>query len=230
MTKRLDPEVVNKYKRQQDELDYQLGVLLRDKEVALVGGADSVCPSFERYDIIARVNHHFERQGGGVDILYTRAGLPGYFSRFKHVLELKRLPKFIIWEERKSNLARQFLGRSMVFNRIIYAPFGGAGAKKQHQCQPLVREAGVNYPLTGMIAVNHLLKYKFKKLFITGMDFYVSAEERDGLEGHSVTRHFNWLIAKIEQDERIHFDMTIADLLLQAAKYPGEDILAPRLT
>lgn len=195
---------------------------LKGARVILVGGGSHFdLDIIEGYDVAVRCNlHRVLHQGGKCDVLYTRTGIPGYDDLSKvDALHLK----WLIIEQRKAKIARRLLSNSHSEYDILYTEFGGTSSAPQDRAEPLSEETQLPFPLMGMIALNHLLKFPLKELHITGMDFYKKTPKVElprNYMAHDPDKHLEWLVHKVATDGRITLDPTLSEVVFQGGDKP----------
>lgn len=161
--------------------------IVRDKSVALIGGADEInWTEVEKCDLVARVNSHWSRQGGRCNILYFSCARDLEFSMFEKA-ELWSQLKFVL-----VNLSHTLFGSiaaerarfviSLLFERKIpFLTYYHAPARAWHLFEHLrgkdswERKLSERYdfhPLTGILATEHLLISEARDVFVTGMTLY----------------------------------------------------------
>lgn len=170
---------------------------LFEAEVVLIGGGEVDLAEYQRSDrplVFARVNNHTARQGGRADMVYTsgtEAPLLDYRGSF--IIECRPLPDIppSTWER-----PRGFLR----YDTNFYSgpnPYG-----PEHEWLNSLHHELNTIPLTGMIAVAHLLSMPIQSLELIGFDFY-KAEGKDTRDSHFLPAQMEWLERQVDRDRRL---------------------------
>lgn len=176
--------------------------IVDSKSVALIGGADEIDWSeVEKCDLVARVNSHWNRQGGRCDVLYFSCARDLDFSMFEKA-ELWSQLKFVLvnlshslFGEIAAERAR-FVISLLIERRVPFATYYHAPARAWHLFENLrgkeswerrLSERYDFHPLTGILATEHLLLSSASRVFVTGMSLYQSSGKLPAHAGaHSI--------------------------------------------
>ncbi len=182
----------------------QLFIATYGKSIIVIGGADNYDEeAIDDYDIVVRINHHYIRQGGPVDWLYLAPELK----------PLKLWPKLVL---SYSGIHQGFANAPVPIAMPYYClaskgptRFGAEHAWTNALCHELKTT-----PLTGIIAIAHILTLPISRLHITGFNFYADGYsipfKRDS---HELKPQLDWLRHKVTTDRRITIDSELAKLV-----------------
>ncbi len=177
------------------------------KRIAIVGGAEYDQAELEGFDLVARTNNHWERQGGQFDMLYHCGG---YAPVLQPGVQYIAYPS---WASKRRDVEREAL-----HNDVRLLPYDETGKDpadwwfRNLWCR-LRCFHPVGVPLTGFAGAAHLLSQPIKELYLTGMDLYVETIKDHGW-GHNLTGHARILLDWLAWEKRLR----VSDRLLQAAK------------
>lgn len=173
------------------------------KTVALVGGADDVdWNEVNKRDIVARVNGHWMRQGGRCELLYYSCaddldyrmwGQAELYEQLQFVMVNKTHELFGGYAGEKTKfVTRSLIDRFIPFNIFYSAPAHAWSVfevlRNLSDCA-WSRELSERYdfhPLTGIVALEHLLLSSAASVYVTGMTLY---QQQDGALPASAGRH-----------------------------------------
>jgi hypothetical protein len=185
--------------------------LYKAKVLLIGGGSFYLQDHYQDEDdrIWIRVNNHYTEQGGPCHILYTSGTQEPEELEHHFVIECKPLPEKDGngWDE-----ATQYYLRYDTHTYKETNPFG-----PEHEwLNNLHRELGT-MPLTGMIAVSHLLSMPILELELAGFDFYsmngISPRVRDS---HEIFPQIEWLAEQTLKDKRLIVPETLEPKLGKA--------------
>lgn len=183
--------------------------IVRGAKVALVGGAETIEESeIEKAHFVARVNSHWMRQGGRCEILYFSCTRDLDYRMFWNDEFLRGL-KFVMLNFSQTLFGATAGAKTAGVIRILKAarvPFAGyyhapAGAwnvftslREQRTWERQLSERYDFHPLTGILAIEHLLLSPAESVFVTGMDLYQSNGQLPPTAGtHSVPPQLRFL-------------------------------------
>ena len=160
---------------------------LRGKAVALVGGHDHI--DWDRVnlsDVVIRINGHWARQGGRIDSIYDSCASDICHKFYNHEDVRKQL-KFAMLnithiffshegsEYRK--ITKTLCDYNIPWDFYVHAPAKLFSVMEQLKEVPPRHQWYVDwihkwglYPLTGILAIQHLLQQPISSLYIDGMD------------------------------------------------------------
>lgn len=162
--------------------------LVSQKSVALIGGSDSIeWDEVNKCDLVARVNGHWARQGGRCEVLYYSCADDLDYRMWSDP-ELWKQLKFAVvnlshrlfggYAGEKTNwVISQLIEHCVPIETYVSAPHHAWQVFKvlQEQPQSWSRDLAARYdfhPLTGILAVEHLLLSKAASVYVTGMTLY----------------------------------------------------------
>ena len=204
--------------------------LLWDKSVTIVGGREideeERC-KVESYDLIVRINNHWERNGPNnntgryprTNILYW-CGAPFFKAPLN---ELRRAGfRFACMH---SGGRSHMLASWMKELGIPYITYDHekltckAGAHKVLEPKDKWFETWKRkydlHPLTGVIAIRHISLFPVRELYVTGMDFYGVKKYEEKWGGHVIGPHKDYLRDLAQLDDRVKY----SDILKGALSY-----------
>lgn len=200
--------------------------LLRGKTVSIVGGHDGVDWDYvDDADYVVRCNGHVARQGRRVDILYDSCACDidhsfydnrSIQSQLKFVM-LNITHVFFSWTASEYKLVTQKLHDAQIpYDIYVHAPAKLFSTMEQLRKIPprhqwyldWIKKWGI-YPLTGVLAIHHLLRQPIKSLYIDGMDLGLSQisedlSKRSWLGLHYLPPQRNYLKEVVLKDRRVH--------------------------
>jgi hypothetical protein len=168
---------------------------LHGARVLLVGGGNVDLSQYDDRDptIWVRVNNHAHRQGGRADIIYTSGTEPPAEPyRESFIIECRPIPGDPSTWERPNRFIR--------YDTSLYSGRNPNGAVHEW-VNSLHRELDT-IPLTGIIAVAHLLSFPIGELELTGFDFYQS-DGKDNRDSHYLPAQMDWLKRQHDKDKRL---------------------------
>ena len=200
--------------------------LLRGKSVAIVGGHDDVHWSeVHSKDLVVRVNGHWGRQGGRMDIVYDSCAMDvdhGFYLD-PHVYvnlqfaQLNIMHKFWGHTAGEFNHISRFLSDSGIpWDFYVHAPLRLYETMEQLRVVPprhtWAKEFAEEYqifPFTGVLAIRHLLLQPIKSLYVDGMDLFMDRKDEESPNYRRAGSHYLppqvKYLRDIENDERITF-------------------------
>lgn len=181
-------------------------------KVLLVGGGPFNPEEFidEGYDVWVRINNHYLIQGGRVDVLYT-SGAQDPEEGLEHSIVVNCHPV----EPTQEASPWESVGmRYLRYDTQLYQganPYG-----PEHEWLNKLHRELDTMPLTGMIAVAHLLSMPIAELELTGFDFY----QRMGIQPHHRDSHLlypqiEWLGEQCAKDKRILVDEKLGSVVMK---------------
>lgn len=198
----------------------KLGDFVHSKRVCLIGGADGTINAryMHHADVVARVNLHYQRQGGKTDIIFAGPGLlPSDTINAKFLIHPGNNGAAYAWHDAAKKCGA---------NAIRYMPIQTLGVSA-YGCDhdwlnAFMKELG-SLPLTGILATKLLSMLPLKELRITGMDLYA----KDGVLPYQVGSHrlftqADWLRKQTELDARIILDDRLKEV--SSLDFPRETV------
>lgn len=192
-----------------------LRTYLYNARVLLVGGADFDPSEYEKedHDVWVRVNNHYLEQGGRCDVLYTGGCEELDLSEAPQVvIECRPLPDELVQRDWIKFLVETLNRKYLRYDTHLYQetnPFG-----PEHEWLNNLHRELDTMPLTGMIAVAHLLSMPIKELELAGFDFY----QRGGVlpsrrDSHGIYPQVEWLAEQCVKDKRLIVDERLGNTL-----------------
>jgi len=184
------------------DIDELYRTKLEGKRVCLVGGSETYNYwHISRYgDIVARVGSHLHEQiKVRCDILYHSGSDPENVTKMLPNFK----PSFIVTNSLKPQSIEKFEATGIPIRTICM----NCHAHKE-RLEPFCSELGCEYAFTGFFAINDLLSFPIRQLYLTGMDL-----NPKNLGKHDKEKHANWIRNKIEEDKRITIDYTLERVL-----------------
>lgn len=202
--------------------------LIQNAKVAVVGGADTIDEAVvERSHYVARVNSHWMRQGGRCDVLYFScagdldyrmfwddkflSGLKFAMLNFSHTL-------FGLNAGAKTAGVIRILKEARIpFDGYYHAPAAAWNTfthlrGRDDWTKALAERYGF-HPLTGILAIEHLLLSPAAEVFVTGMNLYQSNGVLPESAGtHSIPPQLRFL-RDVSTNPRAKLDATLNSLL-----------------
>ena len=178
---------------------------LSGRTVSLVGGAPSAnMMQAQRSAIIVHTNDHASTHGGPCDVLYTSIGPTSRCRVPRWVNSNLATP-----ESREWRLLTERLGCSWLPFTTERFKYSNPYSPDLEWCNTLGRRLGT-MPLTGIVAMHHLLMQPLKLLYVTGFTFYredgIAPERRHSHALHPQEEYLYWLA---RNDSRVVLDETL---------------------
>jgi len=205
-----NPFLVSLLRHELYNSDLLIREALRGLKIKVVGGAE-YWDKVKDADFVVRINQHYLRQGGRVNALYVGPGLDTW--------ELDCHPSFIAYSGAHVNYTSKWFKLCTDIRATDYRYYSLASKQANpfgvdaQWCNTLNHELGTN-PLTGIIAIAHLLTLPIASLHITGFTFYASGSEIPLMrDSHHLVSQFEWLKARAKFDTRITLDDQLKELM-----------------
>lgn len=216
------------------EATKRLGDLVCGKKVHVIGGCDELVyrPFGGSNDVtVVRINLHFQRQGGPCDVLYVGPGVaPSGEIKAKCIVYPANNGVAGAWVEAAEKCGA-FTVRYMPIQTLGISAYGA-----QHEwLNGFMKELGT-LPLTGILAIKHLLQFPFEKMLISGMDLYSGGKEIPYERGsHELFSQVDWLKRTALIDGRLLFWSTMSKIVngevplqkLEHGTWHGIDFVRP---
>lgn len=203
--------------------------LLKNKTVAVIGGHDVFDSQYiNSFDLVVRINGHWCRQGGRMDILYHSGQCDA--GPFDIVFKVGFRKLQYLWLDELQGIlgSRGFhiiYKAAKMYNIPIDLFVHG-----NNQCYTMVK--GLNplpekhlwikefqeqwnmFALTGVLAVEHIRRHKVKHLFVAGMNLYQDKETPNKRQGsHNLFPHAKYFSHIKKTDKRVSFDTPLLEAL-----------------
>lgn len=192
-----------------------MDVLDRDKiTVAIIGGYDDGIEDVSDYDVVARTNNHWLRQGGRIDALWHCGGPLPHVNpdklieneTFRETCKLVGTPDYPC----HSSTWREYCHEHGV-ELVFHPPHKGF----REELDRYLMDHGVGQPLTGIIAMAYYLsRDDVSEVFLTGQNLYHHEPDRDScVIAHNPFWHAMFIRSKMLTDSRLNVDRTMAGAL-----------------
>lgn len=208
--------------------------ILKGKSIAIVGGHNDVdWARVNKCDLVVRINDHYPRQGGRLDILYHHCGDEADYSMFAKgpIITTK-----FIWLNRMQCLFGpsrfSWLARYCHDNKITWAPYYHApkscfdlvvelkGIPDEDRWPEDFSEVYDVYAFTGVLALHHLTLYPIRSIYVDGMTFYQEEGVTPVRFGcHSIPKQVDYVNYLRLHDGRVSY----SEVLLKAIDKPKYD-------
>jgi hypothetical protein len=203
--------------------------LVRGARVALVGGAASIDEDIvKNADVVARVNSHWVRQRGRVELLYFSAAPDLDYSLFQDdafwsslrfmMLNISHRLFGSVAGERLGPIIAALLERKIPFQTYCHAP-GRAWQvfdvlKNEQSFVRALAERYDFHPLTGMLALEHLLLSSAREVSVTGMTLYRAADGQLPAHAgaHGIVQQLQFL-NDAAKNPKLRLDETLSEIL-----------------
>jgi len=188
--------------------------MLRNKNICIVGGCDNYDETFlNQFDVVIRINNHWVRQGGQCNVLYhcLDRGL-------EEITELLTLfPKRLIMH--LNTTSTDILPLKADFPKHIYYEFKQARFIKpspygpEHEWLNVLQNIYCTDFFTGIVALADTLRYPINRVFVCGMDLYVTLEHNGRVGKHLLPGNLNYLRDLKRSAPRVQFDQPLNEAL-----------------
>lgn len=202
--------------------------LYHKRKVAIVGGHDDISWHLvNSCDTVIRINGHWARQGGRVDVLYDSCAddiLRGFYASEEFIARcqlvlLNIMPVFIGAGRQYKRVCRICEEFGIPFDMYVHAPRGIWHTTEELRDPPprhlwsknFAEEYG--YPFTGILAAAHVLSHEPASIYIDGMNFYGSTGRHSN---HDINHQLEWLI---EHFDTITPSISMLDILSKQAEH-----------
>ena len=184
--------------------------LLRGKTIALVGGHDDInWNEVNKCDLVARVNGHWVRQRGRINLLYYSCAADVSYSQFDctdfwrdlQFAHLNITHTFFANEQNSFHDASLLLSQEKVpWDMYVVTPrqayqliIGLRDLPERYEWSQEFTEEFDIYPFTGVLALRHLTLQPVKSIYVDGMNLFVNRAENNRYGSHYLPSNVHYL-------------------------------------